>query len=314
MKKQVFYLLLAFMLFFSCGAPVKAESGADAFTEEPLISNVLPVDFSGGIAPLPEGYHGEGVYEDASIRVSVEYKDVSAYAPRYQGREAGAWVVDIRIGNASQLRTAPAVSFERGNSSPMEKIADRVNAVVAINGDSATLLKEGLIIRQGIAFRDKLKGHRDVLLIDEDGDFHVFHLPKKGDLSDTVDGKAVVNAFYFGPILVENGEALKRMPDFQHLDPEEYLARIAICQIGPLHYKLIVTTMIVDYTIGLRLEDFARLCADEGAQVAYNLDGGLSSSLYFKGQRVNSQNKINFRDVPDIIYFVTAFNWEVVDE
>ena len=35
-------------------------------------------------------------------------------------------------------------------------------------------------------YKDKLQGKQDVLLIDEDGDFHPMHLPKKGELSDTI--------------------------------------------------------------------------------------------------------------------------------
>ena len=60
--------------------------------------------------------------------------------------------------------------------------------------------------------------------------------------------------------------------------------------------------------MGLKLEDFAQLCKDEGAQIAYNLDGGLSTSLYFQHRRINGQHKVNFRDIPDIIYFASAWN------
>ena len=310
MKKAIVCLLLAFMLLFSCTALGEEAPVAEIIVEDTLVSNPLPIDFTGGYAPQADGYKSETVYEDPTIRVSIEYKDASAYIHGYHGRDAGYWVVDILLGDASQLRTASAVSFETDYSAPVEQIAEEVNAVVAFNGDYVTRLNEGLIIRQGTTFRDKLKGKRDVLLIDEDGDFHVYHLPKKGEVGDTVDGKNVINAFYFGPILVENGEALKKMPDFQYLRPEKNYARLAICQVGHLHYKMILTTMEQDYTLGLQLKDFAQLCADEGVQTAYNLDGGLSTSLYFNHQRINGQKKVNFREIPDIVYFVSAWNGE----
>ena len=310
MKKAIVCLLLAFMLLFSCTALGEEAPVAEIIVEDTLVSNPLPIDFTGGYAPQADGYKSETVYEDPTIRVSIEYKDASAYIHGYHGRDAGYWVVDILSGDASQLRTASAVSFETDYSAPVEQIAEEVNAVVAFNGDYVTRLNEGLIIRQGTTFRDKLKGKRDVLLIDEDGDFHVYHLPKKGEVGDTVDGKNVINAFYFGPILVENGEALKKMPDFQYLRPEKNYARLAICQVGHLHYKMILTTMEQDYTLGLQLKDFAQLCADEGVQTAYNLDGGLSTSLYFNHQRINGQKKVNFREIPDIVYFVSAWNGE----
>ena len=303
--KSFFSLLVAFLLIVPCAAWAE-----EAPAELALASNPLPIDFTGGFVPAEGCYQGETVYQDPTIRVEIEYKDASKYIHGYRDRDAAYWVVDIQIGDASQLRTAAAESFDTETSMPVGAMAERVNAVVAFNGDYVTRLNEGLIIRQGVTYRNKLKGNRDVLLVDEDGDFHAFHLPKKGELSDTIDGKKVLNAFYFGPILVENGEVQKKMPDFSYLRPKKNYARLAICQVGPLHYKMILTTMEQDYTLGLQLKDFAQLCKDEGAQIAYNLDGGLSTSLYFHHERLNGQRKVTFRDIPDIVYFASAWNGE----
>ena len=317
--------LLAMMMLFSCTA-----MGDDALTDlteeeivqeenldtdspellEDLISNPLPVDYSGGFKPVEDFYDGYTAYQDPTIQVQIYYRETNEYTPEYKGRTVGYWVVDVRLGDASQLRTAAAESFTTDTSLPVNDIADRVNAVVAFNADYFSRLKEGFAIRQGVLIRDKLKGQRDVLLIDEDGDFHVSHLPKKGELSETIDGKKVINAFYFGPILVENGEVPKKLPNFTYLKPEKYYARLALCQVGPLHYKVILTTMEQDYILGLQLPDFAELCQAEGAQIAYNLDGGLSTTLYFNHKRLNEQHKVNFRSVPDIFYFASAWNGE----
>jgi len=304
--------VLAALLLLTAGAAGAEETLVEELPDESLRAIPLPITLAGGYAPQEEGYQGETVYEDPTIRVSIEYKDANPYVRDYNGRIAGYWVVDVEIGDASQLRTAPAgLTFGDKTDTTMETLAERVNAVVAINGDSPTYNEDGLIIRQGETIRDRVRGKRDVLLVDEDGDFHVYHLPKKGEVSDTVDGKAVINAFYFGPILVEDGQPLKKLPSFSHLDPDKYYARIAICQVGPLHYKLIATTSKVNLDIlGLPMADFARVCADEGAQIAYNLDGGISTSIYFNHQRVNKNDKINFRDIPDIIYFASAWNGE----
>ncbi len=301
--RSFFSLLLALLLIFPCAA-----LGEEAPAE--LISLPLPIDFTGGFAPREDMYLSETVYQDPTIRVEIAYKDASKYLHGYKDRNAAYWVVDIQIGDASQLRTAAAESFDTETSMPVEAMAERVNAVVAFNGDYVTRLNEGLIIRQGVTYRNKLKGNRDVLLIDEDGDFHAYHLPGRNELSDTVDGKKVINAFYFGPILVENGETMKKLPDFSYLRPKKNYARLAICQVDHLHYKMILTTMEQDYTLGLQLKDFAQLCKDEGAQIAYNLDGGLSTSLFFHHERLNGQRKVTFRDIPDIVYFASAWNGE----
>lgn len=187
-------------------------------------------------------------------------------------------------------------------------IADRLNAVVAFNGDYVNRQDRGYVFREGIFYKDRLQGKQDVLLIDEDGDFHPVHLPRKGELSDTVDGKKVINAFCFGPILVEDGEIVPKFTNFGFLKPEKNYARLALCQVGPLHYKVILTTTEQSYTLGLQLKEFQQLCKDEGAVIAYNLDGGDSTTLYFHGQRINNQHKVNYREVPDIFYFASSWD------
>lgn len=306
-------LCILFMLPFAAlgedAAIVIDDSEVEMLPDE-LLSRPLPIDFSGGFAPQPDGYDGDIAYQDPTIQVSITYKETQEYIKGYKGRNMGYWVVDVKIGHASQLRTAAAESFTTETTLPASEIADRVNALIAVNGDYFARHKEGFAIRQGTLIRDKLKGNRDVLLIDEDGDFHVSHLPKKGALSDTIDGKKVINAFYFGPILVENGEVPKKLPNFTYLCPDNYYARLALCQVDKLHYKLILTTMEQDYTLGIRLKDFAQLCKAEGAQIAYNLDGGLSTTLYFHDKRINDQKRVNFRSIPDIVYFVSAWDGE----
>ena len=316
----LFTSLLALLLAVCCAFPAFAEEEEvsmldlgeideeEVTIEASLISSPLPIDFTGGFAPLESGYDGDSAYRDPTIQVEITYKDVKDYIKGYKGRDAGAWIVDVRIGDASQLRTAAAEAFDKKTTLPVEVIADRLNAVVAFNADYITRQDDGYVFRQGVLFKDKLKGKRDLLLIDEDGDFHPVHLPKKGEIPETVDGKKIVNVFCFGPILVENGEVLQKMPNFTYLKPDNYYARLAICQVGPLHYKVILTTMEQDYTLGLQVKAFAQLCKDEGAITAYNLDGGYSTTLYFHGNRLNSQKNVNFREVPDIFYFASAWD------
>ena len=301
----VLSVLLAFLLLFPCAA-----LGEDAPEKEPsLLSNPLPIDFSGGFPPQEENYPDECSYLDPTISVKINYRDdLSDYLTGYNGnKKAGAWIVDIRIGDASQLRTLAAVSFNKTAANSVETMAEWVNAVVAFNGDFAARRQEGFILRQGTIYRDKLKKVLDVLAIDEEGNFHTFIKPGKGELSDTVDGKKILNAFYFGPVLVDNGEIPEQFTLFRFLRENDYYARLAICQVGPLHYKMILTTM-QNVTMGLKLADFARLCRDEGAIYAYNLDGGFSVSLVFRGVMLNDEKNAEPRQVPDIIYFASAWN------
>lgn len=308
--RAVLCLLLALMLVIPCAA-----LGEDLAEQEPaLLSIPLPIDFSGGYAPREEYYTDDFTYEDPTISVKITYKDdLSDYLTDYKGsKKAGAWVVDIRLGDASQLRTLAAKSFNKKDAKQVLEMAEWVKPVIAFNGDFAAGRQEGIIIRQGTTYKNKLKKTLDVLAIDEDGDFHLFYTPGKGDIGDSIDGKKIINAFYFGPILVDNGEIPAKFVTPRYAHEDEYYARLGICQLGPLHYKMIITTM-QDVTIGLKLRDFARLCKDEGAVSAYNLDGGYSASMVWRGELLNDEETADPRLVPDIVYFASAWNGEDIE-
>jgi len=51
------------------------------------------------------------------------------------------------------------------------------------------------------------------------------------------------------------------------------------------------------------MTEFAQIFVDAGAQVAYNLDGGGSSAMYFNGALVNNPlGRGQERGVSDILY------------
>lgn len=256
----------------------------------------LPIDLSGGCPPLATGFDG-WTYEDPTIRVEIT-----------QGRaqECDYWVADIQLRDASQLRTAPADTFESEMRVSGEQMAKRVNAVLAINGDYFCYTGIGYIVRQGVTYLNVLWGNRDVLLIDEDGDFHPVAMPQKGSLSGTVNGKRIINAFFFGPILVENGRRVTYITG-NGMAEDEPRQRMAIAQAGPLHYKCICCATHARGSQGMTLVQFANLVAKQQVQTAYNLDGGNSSMMIFNGEKINDPENPDTRDICDIIYFASAW-------
>ena len=177
----------------------------------PLISNPLPIDFTGGF-PLQEQFYLDAqTYQDPTIQVSITEKDITDYLQGYRGRDAQAWIVDIKIGDASQLRTAAAESFETTTTRHVDVIADRLIAVVAFNGDYVTGRTGAMCSARVFPTGINCRASRTCCSLTRTEDFHPMHLPKKGELSDTIDGKKVINAFCFGPILVENGEIVEKI-------------------------------------------------------------------------------------------------------
>lgn len=278
--------------------PVMAESSVHS--EAALECHPLPIDLSGGAPADPNGYIGPWEYSDPTIHVKIESGRVS---------DCDYWVADIQIGDASQLRTAPADSFSSNMVMPGTAIARRVNAILAIDGDYFCYTRKGFILRQGTLYLDKLEGRRDLLLIDEDGDFHFIHNAAEGEGPMEIDGKKIINAFFFGPILVQDGK-LNKDYNFDEMTSFEPCQRMCIGQVGPLHYKVVCCAAPFRGSTGMKTRDFARLVLDLGIENAYNLDGGDSTMLIFKGEKINDVDNPKTRDLADIIYFASSANAE----
>ena len=64
--------------------------------------------------------------------------------------------------------------------------------------------------------------------------------------------------------------------------------RCAIGMVEPGHFVVIVADgRQPGYSVGLKLSELAQFLQKEGCVEAYNLDGGVSSSLYFLGVKLN---------------------------
>ncbi len=267
----------------------------------------LPLDFEP--APKPQGqfpapYSSEAWnrYEDPSI--TAEYESFVS-----QEWHTSFFIARVKIQSGSQLRTAAANSFEQKGVAPAQTLARRMNAVVAMNGDFYSGNAGRYVLRQGRVFREAMAPNQDLLLIDEEGDFHIILAEEHPEEMDrtVIDGRRVNNALCFGPALIRDGEIVVDPGKAQaQSHPIAREIRAAICQMGTREYMLVVNS-----NESLTLEDFAAfLSGFEGIQQAYNLDGGMSAHLVFMGELRNKsalKNGQDYRPVPDILYFASAY-------
>lgn len=258
----------------------------------------LPIDFTGGKPVNQDNYISATEYEDPTLHVVIETgrKDNCDY-----------WVARVKIGHASQLRTAAAGGFENEHSMKGQYMAKRQNAVLAIDGDYFSYYPYGIVLRQGVLYRDKLRKERDVLAIDEAGDFHLFLVPDKGEVPAVYNGKQIINAFHFGPAMVINGE-VGTLDASYWLAPELKRQRMCIAQTGPLEYMALCCAGPQRGSEGMDLLQFAQLAKELGAVQAYNLDGGDSTIMVFNNEKVNDKENQNSRAISDIIYFASAWD------
>lgn len=274
------------------------------------LGEALPIDLSGGLPPREEGYQGNSVYEDDSIRVEIERMTVN---------RTQCYVARITIRDASQLRTAPAYAFNRAQTAEIDAIARRVNAVFAISGDyfAYQLQNKGsYLVRQGQMYADVPIDGRDVLVIDAAGDFHIVRGKSKEETKATIEALAplgIVNTFNFGPGLVIEGEVLDPAYDAVFNFSEGNHRRCAIAQVerGRLEYLCICCDGSKDEgSAGMTLAEFAEFVAGFDVENAYNLDGGNTTAMYFDGGKINAENSAYSRPISDIIYFASAAKGE----
>ncbi len=256
------------------------------------------------------------VYEDPTIRVEwhrVNHKDENGVYNEYNTTYFYAL---ISIKDASQIRTAPAdeKGFYGRTRAEGKRIAKWYNAVLAINGDFYSYYMPGdgnkYCLRQGTVYRDTVAEKLDMLLIDEDGDFHIYKAgPELAELNKKeVDGKKVINAFQFGPALVIDGEPVpdEIILDRNHApsasDPDRPgNMRMCIAQVDTLQYLVLASWE------GLTLANLRDLVLSiTPVKTLYVLDGGNSSQIIYLGSQVNIRKGENDRTISDIIYFASA--------
>lgn len=255
----------------------------------------LPVDDSCGPEAKAENYLPDFAgYEDESLSVRIE---------TMRQHDTTIMIARVKVADPSQIRTAMAARYGSTGTVFPTKLAERFNAVFAINGDFFNYHSEGYLVRQGKRYRDKTNAKFDVLIIDDQGDFHIIVDPTE----EAVHGfeGTIVNSFNFGPALVVDGEIIETTKEL-NVGLEKATQRMGVGQIGPLEYICVATEGPENEdSVGLTIPQFAQLMKDLGAVQAYNLDGGSSSAMVLGGEKINALSSRKLRPICDILYFAT---------
>ena len=268
----------------------------------------LPIDQSPGRPYDPSYTVQDMVYDDPTIH--VERFRVQNSQTRFN---CHYHYCTITIADASQLRTAAAQLFPNEGRAYVRDMARAYHAVVAVNGDFYGGHRDGFVLRQGVVYRDRMERKQDILLIDEEGDFHI--IPYDADLEGLDktqwEGRKIINALTFGPALIVNDEKVfTREADPAYADAQNRGERTAIVQTGHLSYMVLTCR-----EVGCSLEEMAELIQELCGHVecAYLLDGGLSSQLVYLGGLVN---KVAAKAVPvtDMVYFASAWDPHAEDD
>ena len=216
------------------------------------------------------------------------------------------FVADVELSDATELRSAFANNqFGENITQLTSEMAEANDAVFAINGDYYGFRSTGIVIRNGVIYRDEPA--RQGLAMYADGTVEVYDETTTSAEELLADG--VWNTLSFGPAIVESGAVVSGIEDVEidtnfgnHSIQGEH-PRTAVGVIDENHLVFVVVDgRDTGYSRGATLPELAEIMRSLGAETAYNLDGGGSSTLYFNNEVVNQPSNGGERGTSDILY------------
>ena len=217
------------------------------------------------------------------------------------------YVADVVLSDATTLRSAFADNaFGENITETTSTIAEDNGAVFAINGDYYGFRDTGIVVRNGVAYRDE--GAREGLALYTDGTVEIYD--ETTTSADELVADGVWNTLSFGPAIVADGAIVDGIEDVEvdtnvgNHSIQGDQPRTAVGVVGPNHLVFVVVDgRSPGYSEGVTMTELAEIMQGLGATTAYNLDGGGSSTMYFDGELVNDPlGAGRERGTSDILY------------
>jgi hypothetical protein len=252
---------------------------AEQETETRDFSSFFPTDDTGAGAILS--------YQSDTLRIAIREERTNG---------ATYFIADVWVKSIDELRTAFAKgTYGRGILEMPLKITQENDSVFAVSGDYYGAREDGVVVRNGVLYRDVMSD--DVCILRRDGMLQAY---RKGEFSALeMLNDTVWQAWAFGPALVENGVVC----DTSSSRIKVKNPRCAIGYYEPGHYCFIVVDgRQSGYSEGMTLDELAQVFAFLGCKAAYNLDGGATAMMVFDGAVVNHPTN-GGRSSSDIIFF-----------
>lgn len=243
----------------------------------------------------------DSTYEGENASITVEQQTAGS------GEDTVTYyVATVDLTDATALRSAFANDqFGQSITDTTSNIAEDNDAVFAINGDYYGFRDTGIVIRNGVVYRDE--GAREGLAFYEDGTVELYD--ETATTADELVEDGVWNTLSFGPAIVENGSVIDGIDDIEidtnfgnhSIQGEQPRTLVGVKSDGTLVF-VVVDGRDDGYSRGVTMTEAAELMVSLGCETAYNLDGGGSSTMYFNGEVVNQPSNGSERGTSDILY------------
>ncbi len=143
-------------------------------------------------------------------------------------------------------------TYGTGFSEKTVDMAIKTDAIVAVSGDNYGGRNDGIVIRNGVLYRDEL--YEDILIMNNDGSMETFS-PEDFDI-DTVLQNGAWQGWSFGPLLLTDGLPMEKFNS--NVNPKN--PRSAIGYFEPGHYCFVlVDGRQGDYSSGMTLQDLSKV-------------------------------------------------------
>lgn len=205
------------------------------------------------------------------------------------------WVTEVISSDTTPLKGAMANDTYNGNRETISSMANRLNAVLAINASgfyAKTNKPMGTVVRNGELISLDSAYTEEILSLQSDGNLNFTTV----NTEEVFNSGDIEQTFTFGPILIRDGQATQLSDKSRH-------PRTAIGQLNDNRYVIVVVEGRMEGADGMTLNELQQIFLNLGCKTAYNLDGGGSTSLYFQGKLINTPSDGSERSVVDMIYF-----------
>ena len=244
----------------------------------------------------------DSTYEGSNASISLEKQSTGSGSDTVT-----YYVATVDLTDATALRSAFAKdSFGQNIVEDTSDIAADNNAIFAINGDYYGFRDTGIVIRNGVIYRDE--GAREGLAFYTDGTVELYD-ETSTTAQDLLDA-GVWNTLSFGPALVADGAVIDGIGSVEidtnfgnhSIQGEQPRTLVGVQEDGTLVF-VVVDGRDDGYSRGMTMTEAAELMVSLGCETAYNLDGGGSSTMYFDGEVVNQPGgNGNERGTSDVLY------------
>lgn len=259
--------------------------------------------------PDPVGYFGtkyaDKFTDGEVVQTESSYQSANVNVTVTQTREYGAdiYVADIYIRDISCLQSVFSEdTFGRGYADWPWEIAAVEGRIVTINGDFYGTRDNGVVIRNGVLYREDENIKRDVGVIYWDGTMKCFS-PDDFD-TEAEMARGAYQAWNFGPMLLD--EDGKAMTEFNSkVNPAN--PRAVLGYFEPGHYCMVVADGRSRKSAGVSLKNMSIFLEELGCKAAYNMDGGETAVMAYCGEVISVQAG-NGRQCSDFISIVDAIS------